>query len=441
MRDHEIRDPIHAFIRLDSHERTVVDSFEFQRLRHIHQLGLSHLVYPGATHRRFEHCLGVMELAGHVYDVVTHPNNLHDRIRKVIPGEDQRRYWRRVLRMAALCHDVGHLPFSHAAEQELLPSGWDHERFSVAVILSDNMKKLWENMVPPLKPQDIAKLAVGPKKSKHLEAYGIGTQYTDWEALLSEIIVGDAFGVDRMDYLLRDSYHAGVPAGRVDHFRLIDTLRILPKTSGESQEPVLGVEEGGLRAAEALLVGRYFMYNQVYMHPVRRIYDIHLRDFLRAWLPAGKFSTDLNQHLALTDNEVIAGMYKAAAEPANPLHALSRRLVLREHYRQVYGRKAEDLKLNLEPGAAIAAALQEKYGPNNVYRDFYSKEEVAPHFPVLTRDGRIMSSLELSEMLEKIPLVSIDLVFVDRAHYDEARDWLGKERGNILKAAPAPKED
>lgn len=70
---HEIRDPLHVFIRLDSDERKVLDSYPFQRLRYIHQLALSYLVYPGATHRRFEHSLGVMELAGRVFDVVTRP--------------------------------------------------------------------------------------------------------------------------------------------------------------------------------------------------------------------------------------------------------------------------------------------------------------------------------------------------------------------------------
>ena len=107
-----------------------------------------------------------------------------------------------------------------------------------------------------------------------------------------------------MDYLLRDSYHAGVAYGRFDHFRLIDTLRILPSGEGESAQPTLGVEEGGLHSAEALLLARYYMYSQVYFHPVRRIYDIHLKDFLAADLPSGKFPTDLESHLQNTDNEV-----------------------------------------------------------------------------------------------------------------------------------------
>src|SRR5205823_6053140 len=149
--------------------------------------------------------------------------------------------------------------------------------------------------------------------------------FTVWEAILAEIIVGNSFGVDRMDYLLRDSYHAGVAYGRFDHYRLIDTLRILPKPLGETPpagqeaqpdegappsprapapgEPALGVEAGGLHSAEALLLARYFMYSQLYFHPVRRIYDLHLQQFLKEWLDGGRFSTVLADHLQMTDNE------------------------------------------------------------------------------------------------------------------------------------------
>jgi HD superfamily phosphohydrolase len=127
---HEVRDPIHVFITLDSFERKVLDSRPFQRLRHITQLALTYLLYPGATHKRFEHSLGVMELASRVFDVVTATNAIADDVRPLIPEAqipDELRYWRRVLRMAALCHDIGHLPFSHAAEDELLPAEWNHE--------------------------------------------------------------------------------------------------------------------------------------------------------------------------------------------------------------------------------------------------------------------------------------------------------------------------
>src|SRR5271157_3300417 len=219
---HEIRDPVHVFIHLDWYEKKVLDSRPFQRLRHITQLALTYLLYPGATHKRFEHSLGVMELASRVFDVVT--GNVADDVRSLVPeiaNPDEVRYWRRVLRMAALCHDIGHLPFSHAAEDELLPAGWSHERLTRMLIESSLMMPIWKGMRPPLDPEHIVKLALGASKARDL-------LFTKWERILSEIIVGDAFGVDRIDYLLRDSHHTGVAYGKFDHYRLVDELRILP---------------------------------------------------------------------------------------------------------------------------------------------------------------------------------------------------------------------
>lgn len=105
-RHHEFRDPIHTFIRVETAERAIIDSEPFQRLRHIHQLSLSHLIYPGATHERFEHCLGVMELAGMVYDVVTNRSTLHSQVRDLdFVHDKQSEHWqpyRTTVRMAAI---------------------------------------------------------------------------------------------------------------------------------------------------------------------------------------------------------------------------------------------------------------------------------------------------------------------------------------------------
>jgi len=133
-RTHEFRDPIHTFIRMFTGERRIVDTPPFQRLRHIHQLATTFLVYPGATHRRFEHSLGVMELAARVFDVMMKRDNIREEIEYWRLDDYDREYWRRALRLAALLHDVGHLPFSHAGERELLPEGWDHERLTYVTL-------------------------------------------------------------------------------------------------------------------------------------------------------------------------------------------------------------------------------------------------------------------------------------------------------------------
>lgn len=126
----EIRDPIHNFIHVDRDEVELIDSRPFQRLRHIHQLALTHLVYPAASHKRFEHSLGVMELAGRAFDAITDRENVDEQARALFPKITQSGflgYWRKVLRIAALCHDLGHPPYSHAAEKELFPHKFTHE--------------------------------------------------------------------------------------------------------------------------------------------------------------------------------------------------------------------------------------------------------------------------------------------------------------------------
>jgi HD superfamily phosphohydrolase len=92
-----------------------------------------------------------MELASRIFDVVTEPQNLvYPSVREIVPDEEGKRYWKSVIRMAALCHDLGHLPFSHAAEGELLPRGYDHERLTVDIIRSNEMSEIWTSMTPPL---------------------------------------------------------------------------------------------------------------------------------------------------------------------------------------------------------------------------------------------------------------------------------------------------
>jgi uncharacterized protein len=462
---HEIRDPIHVFIRMESPERQILNSRSVQRLRHIHQLALTHLIYPGATHRRFEHSLGVMELAGRVYDIVTDPDNIIDNsVRTIVPpkGTFEHSYWRRVVRMAALCHDIGHLPFSHAAERELLPAGWNHERLSVALILDSDLMPGWNAL--KLNPTDVARIAVGPK---HFSDGPFG----DWETILSEIITGNSFGVDRIDYLLRDSAHSGVAYGKFDHFRLIDTLRILPRAvesaatsqrrtpagigapsagaavglqspveyghdpqllGSEPAMPTLGIEEGGLHSAEALLLARYFMYTQLYFHPIRRIYDIHLKTFLKQWLEGGMFSTELSDHLSLTDNEVMAAVLAAARESARPGHDAARRIVSREHFRILYERNPADVAVNPDAAKAIFDASTCEFSPDSVHSDTYKERNRPLDFPVLMRDDRIVSCLRVSDTLRNIPIVAVDYVFIAPEQRSRAAQWLQSERSEII---------
>jgi HD superfamily phosphohydrolase len=335
--------------------------------------------------------------------------------------------------MAALCHDIGHLPFSHAAEEDLLPTGWSHERLSRLLIESDLMVPIWKGMRPPLNPEDIVKLAIGARKAPDLS-------FTKWERILSEIIVGDSFGVDRIDYLLRDSHHTGVAYGKFDHYRLIDEIRILPSNEG-STEPALGIDEDGIYSAEALTLARYFMFSQVYYHPIRLIYDSHLKDFLVAWLaegelfPGGTFPIKVHEHLQITDNEVNAALLLAAYDPKAAGHDPARRIVERKHFHVLYERNPQDVLLHSSPGEAIADAATAKFGAAAVRYSRPILKDIAADFPVRTRDGRIAPAITVSEVLAKLKPTAIDYVFINPDILNDAMDWLRKERKNILESA------
>src|SRR6266851_5805020 len=156
----EVRDGLYGFIEFDTLEKELIDSAPFQRLRGIHQLAMCFQVYPGATHKRFEHSLGVMEAATRIFDEVFE-RRLSDEVFRRIEEElvpDRKAYWKRVLRLAALLHDVGHLPFSHGAEDALLPNGWNHERLSAEIIRKSEIGDLLRNARPIIDPEDVVDL-------------------------------------------------------------------------------------------------------------------------------------------------------------------------------------------------------------------------------------------------------------------------------------------
>jgi HD superfamily phosphohydrolase len=240
----------------------------------------------------------------------------------------------------------------------LLPDGVRHEDLSRNLIFSDFLASAFHDL--KISSEDVAKIAVGPNyfaRTKGKENY----QFTTWESIL-EIIGGDVFGADRMDYLLRDAYHAGVAYGKFDQLRLIETLRILPRQDQGSIEPDMGITVGGLQAAESLLWARYFMYTQLYFHPVRRIYDMHLTEFLTHALPGGKYQIDLEKHLLTTDNEVLADISRASVDPTAPAHAMASRITERGHYRLLYESTPLDQQRNLKSPELIYAAARKEFG-------------------------------------------------------------------------------
>lgn len=444
-RTHEFRDPIHNFISVDRQERALIDTEPFQRLRQIHQLALTCNVYPGASHKRFEHSLGVMHLAGRVFDVVAAHQNRHPETDHIFPDDKVLDQWKTTLRLAALCHDLGHLPFSHAAEKQLLPKGQDHESLTLALIDSEYLAPIWKSGAN-IDKDCVRRLAVGSQKL-------CGESFSDWEAILSEIIIGDSFGVDRIDYLLRDSYHLGVSYGRFDHLKLLESLRILPKSSDEggTREPTLGVEAGGLHSAEALLLARYFMYEQVYFHHVRRVYDFHLINFMLYHYGNNGYPVELKAHLQQTDIEIMAAM-RCAIHEGSDCAELASRVLKREHFRRVYERNPSDdevarqaisdRKLSPEKDQSDISAAKfifqrcvKCFDPALLHFDSYTQKSNPALFPVLMPDGRIEESTEASLILGSLPLTDVKFIFAAPEIAENVAAWISANRLKVLEGA------
>jgi HD superfamily phosphohydrolase len=252
-----LRDPLHGFVRADRLEAALINSRPLQRLRFIHQLGLSYLVFPGAEHSRFSHVLGAMHLAGRVYDALAAKGNgLLD------PAPDSR--GRRLVRVAALLHDLGHAPFSHSAE-DLFEQGLDHEEMTRRLFSLPEVEAIFTAEGNGLTPSDVARLLSGKAQ-------------TPAERLSAQIVSGE-LDADKMDYLLRDSLYCGVRYGSYDLDRVLDT--VVPLEDPETGVWGIGVEEGGVHAVEALVLARYYMFTQVYFNVTGKALELHLNEWLR----------------------------------------------------------------------------------------------------------------------------------------------------------------
>jgi hypothetical protein len=182
------------------------------------------------------------------------------------------------------------------------------------------------------------------------------------------------------------------------------------------------------------MLARHFMYKQVYLHHIRRVYDIHLKDFLVEWLPKGKFSTSLKIHLKMSDVEVLAGVRSAYEKVKSPHHKLARRIQCREHFRRLYEAAPTDKEGGiLIPGKVIAAAAAEKFGKDLVRYDHIPAKAAAPSFPVLQYDGSIVSSLQRSQILANMPPIGVDTVYCDKSVYDDAIEWRNANKNTLLK--------
>jgi len=231
-----IRDPLWNTITLDEVAVGILDTPAFQRLRYIRQLGFAHLVYPGATHTRFDHALGVHHLTNVALRIL--------RERSVVPSS----VWEGadLIPYAALLHDIGHYAYSHALEElepDRIPG--DHEAVSSSFFASPEVARALE----PL----------GPEAPERIHRIIQGISDHPLRGLVS-----GSLDLDKMEYLRRDARFCGVPYGEVDVDRLLQGLVLLPDPETGAFE--VGVQEKAVSALESLLFSKYQMFRNVYWH-------------------------------------------------------------------------------------------------------------------------------------------------------------------------------
>ncbi len=334
----------------------LIDTPEFQRLRRIKQLGLGLYTYQGAEHSRFTHSLGTLHLMTRILD------QLSDCYQ--ISAED-----RAAARAAALLHDVGHGPFSHAMEKVL---GVPHEHVSVLAVTSEETEvgRALGSYSSEL-PQRVASIIEGTFKP----------------AALAQL-VSSQLDVDRMDYLLRDSLMTGAKYGLFDLEWIINALQI------DEQGDRIYVAARGVFAVEEYLQARYYMFRQVYFHRTLRSAEAVLRSALRRALalvkqgeevwcaPGASFEKVLRrqaltiaEHLEIDDSDVIFHLKQWQRSPDRVLSDLSRRFVGRRLF------KAIDLDMPVNERADFLKASRAVIASRGFEPEYYFIEDRASDVP------------------------------------------------------------
>jgi hypothetical protein len=332
-----VRDPIHGLIvfrasdPVDRLAWSLLNTREFQRLRRIRQLGFSELVFPGATHTRFSHCIGAYHTARQLVAIIGERGEARNETRE------------RAALLAALLHDVGHGPFSHVFEEAAADAGrpYKHEEMSAEIVRGDTEIRRILDAEDAALPDAIATILL-EEEAKDIYA----------------TVVSSQFDADRLDYLRRDRLMTGVEFGHVDADWLFDCLRVGTKTLGTPEEPrtepCLYLSPKGIRVAEEYLEARFRLYAMVYMHKTTRAAERMLGRLLTrlsevakshgeaaapVWL-RGRLSTyfgreapSLSDFLALDDSVVLAEIARLCDAPDADISDLAKRLRDRKLYK------------------------------------------------------------------------------------------------------------
>lgn len=376
-----VRDPIHGSIRLDDWVVPLVDHPVMQRLRRVQQLGTADLVYPGAHHKRFEHSLGAYHLAGRMAEGLG------------LDGGEAL-----TLRAAALLHDVGHGPFSHAFEELVKEEGRRHEEMTVDLVR-------WGPLADLLRQGGVDPVAVGDL------ILGKGP--------LAGIVSG-ALDADRMDYLMRDAHYTGVRAS-------VDPDRLRGVAERDAEHGVV-IRESGVLAAEGLLTTRFLMYPSVYLHHTVRASESMLLQAIRAYIGDGHGGlVDVERE---TDDGLLGRLRDADGTPA----ALVGRLDDRRLYKRAYEGRPERFldddvqRLLLEPAhrRAVAADIADRAGveAHEVLLDVPQPPKFREtRLWVRRRDGSTVPITEASRLVHILHEARLDhwrfWVFAPKARWNE----------------------
>jgi HD superfamily phosphohydrolase len=324
-----INDAIHGMFRIKGVREELLATPEFNKLSHIKQLGLAHLVFPGAHHTRFEHSLGVSHIGGLMADSV---------------GLDE--HEKTIVEVAGMLHDVGHGPYSHTLEHILHERGGaDHMHITEGIITGDydilreDENSLFDNRqkVPDIlekydiDPEQVAGLihgadAAGSERNLFNWSEG-GSNFEAQDNTLAHLIHGPV-DCDQLDYLLRDAHFTGVRHGVVDHLRLVECLE---RHSGD-----VAVTEGGVPALEGMLMARGLMYSAVYFHKVTRVTEMMLSR-------AVERSEDNLPDAVDMQRMVDAEIWQALSEAGGIAKDMLRRLKYRQLLKVCVTRRAEEL--------------------------------------------------------------------------------------------------
>lgn len=350
----EIRDPIHGFIHFTKDEQSIMDTPEFQRLRRVRQLGTTYLLYPSAEHTRFPHSLGVMHVSSLIFDSL-----LGKRSRELGWSRDERDKYRQMLRLASLLHDVAHAPFSHVSDDLFDPSVKGHEGMAGRIITGSTITPIIDRIGQPF-----------GFNSNSIAALITGNAFNSHERLLADIFASE-FDSDKMDYLLRDSLYTGVKYGNFDLDRILNVITLC----NQNGQWKLCVEYDGTEAVEGLILARYFMFTQVYLHRTRRIYD-HimiqlLKEILARDTPSGRLPVRVGEFIQWDDYSVIE---KAKGMDSPWADRFLNRIHLKCVWESEPASTAMERELQRECELRIKDELERRYKPYQVIVDRYQKQ-------------------------------------------------------------------